>query len=467
MRFKLEWSLRVQLAFSFTALISLLFLASFTAVYRDQRTYLYQQLDRVELELARTELASAVDEPGEGPHLHDSGGEHRAVLFLADGRVLVHTPGLTDEQSQQLVAFALQYGQSEPHFENWGGERALVMTAGIEGMADAHLALITSRQPLETSLANIRRSLLSWGILAAVLGAASSWILAGWLIAPLERVAVLAERVRAGTLDERLDVPSQTPELQSLQRSLNAMLDSLQANLTELELRAGQQRQFLLDASHELRNPLHALMGTLEVTARRPRSSQEYQESIQIALTEASRLSALVQDLLVLARADLERLELKRAPVELVPLLEECRLAHQAQAQQLGSSLQVECPALRVLGDRARLRQILDNLVSNALRYSPAGEAVLIGAQVGAEGVEISVSNSGSSLTEAEYGQIFERFSRLDVSRTRHSGGVGLGLSIARELAQAQGGQLSARARPQGGSIFVLKLPQLSGTENL
>ncbi|MBS2039239.1 HAMP domain-containing protein [bacterium] len=467
MRFKLEWSLRAQLAVSFTALLGALLLVSFLAVYRDQRTFLYQQLDRVELELARTELASAVDDPDGDPHLHNSGGEHRAVLFMPDGRLLAHTPVLSEQQSQDLIGYARRQPAGGPHFSNWNQERALVMAAGIREYPEARLALISSRLPLETSLANTRRSLLNWGLLAGVLGTLGCWALAGWLVAPLERVAALAESVRAGTLDERLNVPSQTPEVRSLQNSLNAMLDSLQTNLQELELRAQQQRQFLLDASHELRNPLHALMGTLEVAARRPRTQEEYQEALGIALTEGSRLSLLVQDLLLLARADLERLELKSGPVELASLLEECGQAHQARAQQMDIALQVEGVNLSVLGDRSRLRQILDNLVSNALRYSPAGQTVSIAARPAANGVEISVSNGGTSLTEDQYAEIFQRFSRLDASRNRHSGGVGLGLSIARELAEAQSGQLTGHARPEGGSVFVLQLPQASGTENL
>ncbi|MFN8611268.1 MAG: HAMP domain-containing sensor histidine kinase [Vulcanimicrobiota bacterium] len=467
MRLKLEWSLRAQVAVSFTALLSLLFLASFSAVYRDQRHHLYEHLDRVELELARTELASAVDSPGEPAHLHDSGGEHRAVLFLPDGRRLAYTPGLSEQESRRLVDFARQHLGDNPFAGNWGEQRALVMPAGLVEQPECGLALITSRLPLEASLANTRASLLNWGLLAALSGAACSWLLAGWLTAPLERVAAVALRVRSGSLEERLNVPSQAPEVRSLQLALNAMLDSLHANLQELEVRAQQQRQFLLDASHELRNPLHALLGTLEVAARRRRSPEEYQEALHIALTEGARLSSLVQDLLVLARADLERLEIKSAPVEVSALLEECRQAYQARAEQLEIALQVDSPPLTVLGDRPRLRQILDNLVSNALRYSPPGQTIQIAARPVGQTVEISVGNAGSSLTESQYQEIFQRFSRLDASRNRNSGGVGLGLSIARELAQAQSGELSGRARAEGGSVFVLRLPQASATESL
>lgn len=467
MRHKLEWSLRIQVAVSFTALLGLLFLVSFSAVYRDQRRHLYEHLDRVELELARTELASAVDTPGEPAHLHNSGGEHRAVLFFPKGAVLAASPALTESQKEALLEYARAHLTDGPHFSDWGEERALVMPAGLNTLPDAWLALISSRTPLEASLNTIRRSLLNWGIVAAALGAACSWVLAGWLISPLEKIAALAERVRRGTLDERLNVQSRTPEVQSLQRSLNAMLDSLQTNLQELQVRAQQQRQFLLDASHELRNPLHALMGTLEVTARRPRSTDEYRETLQIALTEGARLKELVQDLLMMAQADLERLELKLTNFEVAPLLEECRQAYQARAQQLNIALELAGPVMRVRADRSRVRQILDNLMSNALRYSPPGETIRMATREAGARVEICLSNRGESLSPEEYDEIFLRFFRLDGSRQRHSGGVGLGLSIARELAEAQSGRLSGRAGASGGSEFILELPQASGAESL
>ena len=467
MRRKLEWSLRSQLAVSFTALILLLFFVSFNAVYQDQRRYLYQHVDRVELELARTELASAVDTPGEAPHLHDSGGEHRAILFRQDGTLLTRSPGFEERQSRELLAFARQHIENSPYTANWGDERALVMPAGLSELPDAWMALITSRVPLEASLETTRRSLLNWGVVAGLLGVVCSWVLAGWLTGPLERVAALAERVRGGTLDERLQVPSQASEVQTLQRALNSMLDSLQSNLQELQLRAQQQRRFLLDASHELRNPLHALLGTLEVTARRLRSPEEYQETLQIALSEGGRLSALVQDLLTLAQADLERLEIRPAMVPVPNLLEQCRQAHLARAEQLGVGLVVTSSDLQVWADPSRLRQILDNLVGNALRFSPAGQSVQLSAVPTAQGVEIHVSNAGSSLTEAEYTEIFRRFSRLDASRNRQSGGVGLGLSIARELAEVQSGHLTGRAGAESGSVFVLWLPYPPGAESL
>lgn len=462
MRRRLEWSLRTQVALAFTVLLLLLFWVSFSAVYRDQRRYLYEHLDRVELELARTELASAVDSPGEQAHLHDSGGEHRAVLFTADGLLLARSPGLSELQGRQLIDFAQPHRQAGSYTGNWGDERALVLPAGLRERPDAWLALTTSRLPLEVSLAASRQSLINWGVLAGLLGAFSSWVLAGWLIAPLRRVAELAERVRAGTLEDRLQVPSQALEVKSLQQSLNAMLDSLQANLQELQMRAQQQRQFLLDASHELRNPIHALMGTLEVTARRERSPVEYREALQVALAEGSRLSGLVQDLLLLAQADLERLSVRVGRVEVLRLLEECRLAHQARGEQMEVALRVESPELTLLGDPGRLRQILDNLIGNALRYSPRGKSVELTGRLVGEEVEISVTNAGISLTEPEYDLIFQRFSRLDSSRDRQSGGVGLGLSIARELAEAQGGSLRAEAVASGGSVFRLRMPQAS-----
>ena len=466
MRFRLEWSLRVQVAVSFTALLCALFLVSFTAVYRDQRRHLYNNLDRVQLELARTELASAVDDPGDPAHLHASGGEHRAVLFLPNSKIVAASPGLAMGEQQRLLELALSQRGAQPVFCDWGGDRGVVLPAGVAQLPEAWLVLVTSRLPLEASLAGTRASLFNWGLLAALLGALASWTLAGWLTGPLQQMAVLARRVRAGTLSERLAVPGSAVEIVSLQHSLNAMLDELQANLQELQVRAEQQRRFLLDASHELRNPLHALMGTLEVAIRRRRTPEEYEESMRIALVEGKRLSALVQELLFLAQADLERLALKTEAVQVGEVMQECVQAHQGRAEELGIELQVEVESALVLADRSRLRQILDNLVGNALRYSPPGGKILLAARGQQSEVEVTVSNGGESLLEGQYEQIFQRFSRLDSSRKRSSGGTGLGLSIARELAEAQAGSLTGRAGDPDGSVFVLRLPQASGGDS-
>ncbi len=439
--------LRVQLALGFCLLLSALLLLAFLAVYRDTRASLYQTLDRDLLSLARTEVSSAIDGPNGGPHFHNQTGPHQGVLFQPNGLILAATSSLSPEQARQMV----ERGQAAPmelSFQTVDNDRLLTMKAPLPGLPLARLVMRMPLQPVWQNLREVRFTLAWWGILSTLLGSFVAWLLAVRLTRPVERVAGLAERVIGGHTGERLTLSGESSEVHQLQSSLNQMLD-------ELELRAAQQRQFVADASHELRNPLHALQGTLEVARRRPRSTQEYEESIDIALVETRRLSRLVGDLLELSRSDLERLELRRERVDLLDLLQACGQAHSGRAAQLGLHLQIEGESRPAQLDPTRIRQILDNLVDNALRHSPPGGTVCL--RLHDDGL-VEVLDEGESLEPKEYERIFGRFARLDDSRQRHSGGLGLGLAIARSLVEAHGGQLRAEARSGGGSRFFFRV---------
>ncbi len=439
--------LRVQLALGFCVLLSALFLLAFLAVYQDTRSSLYQNLDRDLLSLARTEISSAIDVPNQGPHFHSQTGSHQGVLFQPDGLILAATPGLPPEEAASMVKLAVAT-PSGVTFRTVQAYRVITMEAPLPGLPRARLVMRMPLQPVWQNLRDVQLTLAWWGILSTLVGSFVAWPLAARLTRPLERVAGLAERVIGGQKGERLSLSGESSEVHLLQSSLNQMLD-------ELELRAAQQRQFVADASHELRNPLHALLGTLEVTRRRPRSPQEYEEAMDVALVETRRLSRLVEDLLVLSRADLARLELRRERVDLLQLLHACGQAHSARADELGVKLQVEGESRWAQLDSTRIRQVLDNLVDNALRHSPRGGTVRL-CLVGHSQVE--VLDEGESLEAEEYERIFGRFTRLDDSRQRHSGGLGLGLAIARGLVEAHGGQLRAEARTEGGSRFFFNL---------
>lgn len=436
----------------FSCLLSFLFLIAFAAVYRAARSSLFQNLDRDLLSLARTELSSAIDGPNEGPHFHPGSGGQQGVLFQPDGLILATTPGLTPGDARALTDLGAR-GQAGPSFQSNGFYRVVSMDAPLPGLPRARLTLRLPLQPMLRNLAEIRAALLVWGVAATLVGTLVGWFLAVRLTRPLERVASLAARVRLGKQGERLTLSRESTEVHLLQTSLNQMLD-------ELETRAQQQRQFVADASHELRNPLHALQGTLEVARRRSRPAEEYEEAMDIALVETRRLARLVNDLLLLSRTDLERMELQRQEVDLLALLESCRQAHSARAHELGLELTLEGSSRMQTLDADRIRQVVDNLVDNALRHSPSGGIVQMRLRAENGVTWVEVLDQGESLSGAEYEQIFERFTRLDRSRQRHSGGLGLGLAIARALVEAHGGQLRAEALPPGGSRFYLSLPQ-------
>ena len=451
----------LRVALSFSALLGILFAVCLGGVYRDTSRGVWTDLDRQMLGLAQTELSSALDGPNQGPHLHAKGAPHRGVIFQPDGLILAATPGLSPSECRQLVDWARPLApQKAPLFLERNPYRLIVMPASLAPLPDARLVLATPVEPVRRVLAQVARGLWFWGGLGTVSGSLLAAVLARLLTRPLENVAAVARSVCAGQLDQRMQLSRESSEIHTLKSSLNQMLDSLQSSLHNQQRRAQQQKQFMADASHELRNPLHGLRGTLEVALRRPREPEEYQEVLGIALKETDRLRALVQDMLLLSRSDLDRLDLERTPVSLESLLEESQRACQAHASQHQVVVKLSLQPCLLAVDARRLRQVVDNLLDNAIRYSPAGESVELSLRVSEQQVEIAVEDRGPGMAPPEYETVFERFTRLDPSRQRDSGGLGLGLAIARALVLAHGGEMGAGARSGGGSRFWFRLPR-------
>lgn len=447
--------LRIQIAVAFSALLAMVLLFSFVLVHHSARQGLLLNLDRDLIGLARTELSSAIDDPNRGPHLHGKDADHQGILFLPDGMVLTSTPSLQPAEVRELIAFAQQLGPSQGEtFHSLDGYRILLMPAHLDTLPQAQFLLRVPLQPIERSLSSLRWSLGSAGLAATLVGSLLTVPLSLRLTRPLERVVQVSAEVARGAVQERLPLTQESREVQQLQSSLNQMLDSLQA-------RENQQKQFVADASHELRNPLHALQGTLEVARRRPRTPDEYQEVLDTALQETRRLIDLADDLLELSRADLRRLELRRKPLQLLELARDSLRFHQALADQAQVQLFGPVgPSGTLQADPDRLRQVLDNLLDNAIRHCPRGGMVEVGVEETPQALVLAVSNSGQSLPAEDYEKMFGRFTRLDHSRQRRSGGMGLGLAICRALVEAHGGHIRGRARAEGGSRFEVVFPK-------
>jgi two-component system OmpR family sensor kinase len=239
--------------------------------------------------------------------------------------------------------------------------------------------------------------------------------------------------------------------------ALNRLLDHVESSLHARQASEMQVRQFVADASHELRTPLAAVRAYAELFGRgaagRP---EDLARSMSGITREAERMSLLVEDLLLLARLD-EGRPLERDRVELDDVVGEAVDAARVLDDERPITLELE-PAV-VIGDRARLRQVIDNLFANVRAHTPPGTRVDVGLHSLDGHVELTVSDTGPGFTEAEAEQVFERFYRTDKSRTRTSGGVGLGLSIVAAVAQAHGGDAAAQPTPDGGATFVVTLP--------
>jgi two-component system OmpR family sensor kinase len=454
-----------------TALAITVLAAAGLTIYAWARDALVTTFDRALMTVAQSEVASAVDEPDGRVHVHEGEG--------ATG------PSRTPARAayEKVSRIRSEDGAIDVSTSNLAGGPALVTDPALEARAHRGTAsLVDARRGSEVyravyypftdasgrrfvalvaiPKASLDRTLSSlMGVLAVCLVAGAgtaAWAanrLARRLTRPLEQIAESARTVGQDTLGARIPEGSPDTELRALTAILNDML-------ARLERAFAAERRFVADASHELRSPLSNIRGTIEVTLRRPRSGAEYRETLAIALAEVERLSRIVSTLLTLSRADAGQLGLSLRPCSLTTLAQHAARAHQARAAERGIHLTVDAPSeVGVRGDVDRLREVLDNLLDNALRHAPPGSDVLIQVRRDGERGWLGVRDAGPGLSPEEQAHVFERFFRADRSRARHSGGLGLGLAIAHAIVHAHGGRLDVESTPGAGSLFSFAVP--------
>jgi signal transduction histidine kinase len=262
----------------------------------------------------------------------------------------------------------------------------------------------------------------------------------------VERIRERVARIGAARLGERVPVPPTRDEIARLAITMNMMLDRLQSAQSA-------QRQFVADASHELRSPLATFATGLEVAGADP-TGEVWRDLRPVMAAEIDRMSVLVEHLLLLARADDRGLELDVVDVDLDDLLaEEAGRLRASTALRIGGRI----TPVRVNGDPLRLSQVIRNLADNAVRHA-SGRVELSLRQEGDEAV-LTVEDDGPGVPEDQRERVFDRFVRLDESRARASGGSGLGLAIVREVLAAHGGRVWLDAGPLGGARVVVRLP--------
>lgn len=306
------------------------------------------------------------------------------------------------------------------------------------------------------------------GAVVLLLLAGGGYLVVRSSLRPLVEVETIAEAIAAGDLSLRVPESDPRTEVGSLSRSFNAMLAQIETafaerSASEAQARASEERmrRFVGDASHELRTPLTSIRGFAELYRQGalPKSA-DISRAMSRVEGEASRMGVLVEDLLLLARLDQQR-PLERAPVDLLELARDA--VQDARAIDPSRSIQLEVvaagPAPVVSGDAARLRQVFGNLVANALTHTPAGTDVVIRVSTSSAAAVVEVVDRGPGIPVEDRERVFERFFRADTSRTRASGGSGLGLSIVAALVAAHGGSVSVTETPGGGATFTVSLP--------
>lgn len=292
--------------------------------------------------------------------------------------------------------------------------------------------------------------------LILVVAPLSGYWLAGRAARPLATILQTTDRLHPDNLSERLPLRGSGDELDQLSLTLNSMLDRLAAHLE-------QQRIFVANAAHELRSPLTAMRTALEVALERERSPAEYRELFGDLIEECASLGNLINHLLLLAEGDAGLLHAD-GEVRLDDLVQRAADMFQGIAEQRGVSLQVKTPqAVAIQGNRVHLREVLHNLLDNALKFTPEGGSVSVelSAPSGSRRVQMRIRDTGAGIPAEDLPKVFQRFYRVDKSRHRDqsTGGNGLGLSICQAIVHSYGGQISLESTLGKGTTVTVSLP--------
>jgi heavy metal sensor kinase len=313
-----------------------------------------------------------------------------------------------------------------------GDDEVLVSARGVEVHGRPYVVLVAAPLEVQTeTLRTVGLLLLAAAPLLVALVAVAVWVLVGQSLKTVERIRRQVSEIDGRRLSERVEVPPTGDEIAALATTMNEMLD-------KLEHSNNSHRAFFSDASHELRSPLSTLVTTAEV-ASLDRSGKTWLDMQQTVISESSRMQSLVEDLLTLAKVDAHQLQLEIQDVDLEDVLDsEIKRLRTVSSLEINSALQ----PVRVRGDERRLAQVFRNLLDNAARH--AKSTIRIGIERRSSEVLVSVDNDGEIISSEDRNRVFERFARLDASRSTDGGGSGLGLAISREIMSAHGGTVVA-----------------------
>ncbi len=289
--------------------------------------------------------------------------------------------------------------------------------------------------------------------IALAVSLAGGWFLAGRALRPVDEITLAAQRIAAGDLSQRLSMPTTHDEIGRLAATFNNMIGRLDASFRQI-------RQFTSDASHELRTPLTVMKGETDLILRRSRPLEDYKSVLESNLEEIDRMTRIVDELLFLSRADMGEVKIEALPVALQALVEDVH----RQAKLLGHDRNIEVLLGTVMpvvvhGDDLRLRELLLNLVENAMKYSHPGGKVEIALLKDGREARLSITDHGIGIAPADHQKIFQRFFRTDVARTHTKKGTGLGLAICAWIADLHKGRVEVQSDLGQGSTFTVVLP--------
>jgi two-component system OmpR family sensor kinase len=466
---KVRRSFRLQLALRFG-----LTMAGGTAAvaligYLALRTTLDRQIDASLVAVASIQAASVTDDPSgtmrffewdlNEAEIESLGGLNRfAQIWSEDGESLNRSRQLTADLPLDREALLLAAdGELVWRRADWQSHFLRSLYYPLARLGESHAEhILQVAAPLDWRDRTLRSGatfLIALTLVFSTASFAGSWWLADRAVRAVGEIATQAEAIGAETLGRRITAHGETSEYERLVGVLNTMLERLDAAFDA-------QRRFTADASHELRSPLTALRGELELARRRDREPEEYRRVIDSALEEATRLTRLVEDLLTLARSDAGAMHVRRVEVDVAERVRVAteRLRRRADERQV--RLEIEAgDATVAAADPELIDRLVWNLVDNAVKFCrPEGRVTVSVSGLG-DSLELRVADEGPGLPAGSPEALFDRFSRADVERA--SEGTGLGLAIVRAISEAHGGGVVARDGPSGGAEFVVSLPRV------
>jgi len=366
--------------------------------------------------------------------------ELRKIGYVSDHQVLINA-----KEGKETREYIHSRGRRTPF-------RVISTPLYREGKLTYIVQLGTHLHFLRKSLSGFKGNILAAIPIMLVLGSLGGWMLARKSLAPIGYITSKTQTITSQNLGERLTPRGTNDEMDDLIRTINGMIGRLEESFKRMA-------EFTADASHELKTPLCAMRGEAEVLLSKARASEEYQEALVHFLEQFDHLNQMISDLILLSKFDSSQVELSMAPLRLDLLIEEICSLFQVLAEQRGLVLEMEKgQEVTVAGDKARLQQLFTNLIDNAIKYTSEG-SIRVFIEKDRETAMVKVRDTGIGIPQQEQGKIFKRFYRVDKSRSRETGGVGLGLNIAEWIVNAHHGRIAVESESNRGSTFTVYLP--------
>ncbi|WP_238412684.1 sensor histidine kinase [Saccharothrix deserti] len=460
-------SLGTRLALGLGALALAVFAVVGTVMARSMQGYLERRLDA---QMETTQISLKKNLASTGTVKGAAYGWYTVVYDVNDGKADPKNPDDLPEDGDDLAAVALDTTTRDPVYrtEYLKGDG----TYRLRGCAVSDGVVLVTAAPMGDISTTVRQLVIVE--VATFLLALIAFVLIGRAVLrrglqPLSDMAATAHDITSHDLTDSARLPVRAEggnggvEVEELRTAFNTMLDHIDTSLAARTAAEQRLRRFIADASHELRTPLTSIRGYADLfryaAANAPEEREAHLEKLR---SEAARMSVLLDDLLLLARLDSAEVEtpLRVTEGDLVALAREAADAFRAARPSHPLTVTVPDGPVPLVFDRLRLRQVVDNLLTNAAVHTPAGTAVSLSVSVEPGSAVLRVGDAGPGIAPADQARIFDRFYRVDDSRTRDRGGSGLGLAVVHSLVAAHGGTVELTSRP-GSTVFAVGLPRL------